>query len=418
MRKRFIFLMLILTASATIAHSQETIRFEHLNYDELITRSKKEKKPVMIYFTGTGCFLCVKMEKNVFPEPEISSFYNNQFINVESFDDSKKPDSATKQLRRRFGIISNPTFIFTDSTGVIIHKSGYKETDAFLLSGKQAISNDNYANWLKQFNEGRLTTQLVTNLLSAEQKPVLYADNNYNCMAETVLDRYFDLIPEKDYVSHENWHIIENYVANPFSNIFTYLLSHQSAFDQQNGHERVNKTIYTVLREGLMINDDEVLRNRAELLVNSSAHPMAKLVQQIRTLNNTDLGKIINDKKQLGLIILQYDTIMNQYAYILPALQINRFVRMLCESAPKNTVDLKKSSQWMRTILSKKENQDYDFYDTYALNCFLTNNLKEAVQAQEKSLTLAIQDKLDEEDLLPYKKALDKYKKAIHLISK
>nr|WP_294990751.1 thioredoxin fold domain-containing protein [uncultured Sediminibacterium sp.] len=413
--RKFISLTCLLFAlSVNCIPAQESIRFEHLKYEEIIEKSKREKKPVLIYFTGTGCFLCVKMEKNVFPKPEISQFYNTNFINVESFDDFKKPDSATKQLRRRYGIISNPTFIFTDSTGTIIHKSGYKETEQFLLTGKQAISNDNYKVWKEKIDAGYADASLMLNYLSAEQKPALYANDNYNCMAQIALDRYFDMIPEKDYVLPQNWLIIENYVANPFSKIFTYLLEHQPLFDQQNGHERVNKAIYTILREGLMINEDEAHRKRAELLVNSSNHPMAALVQKIRTLNNTDLNKAINDKKQIAYMTLQYDSLMNHYSYLLPALQVNNFVRNLCESAAKiNTDILNKCNKWMSLIISKPENQDYDFYDTYALSCFLTNNFKEAVQAQENSIALAVQDKLDSEELLPYKKALEKYKKAL-----
>lgn len=114
------------------------------------------------------------MEKNVFPKPEISQFYNNTFIAVESFDDSEKPDSATKQLRRRFGIISNPTFIFTDSTGTVIHKSGYKETEQFLLVGKQAISNENYKVWKEKIDKGLADASLMLKYLSAEQKPSLF----------------------------------------------------------------------------------------------------------------------------------------------------------------------------------------------------------------------------------------------------
>ena len=134
----------------------ETIDFSFLPYNDFIKKSKETGKPIMIYFTGTGCSLCIKMEKLVFPLEEIRNFYNSSFINIELFDDFKKPDSAIKQLQRKYGIVSQPTFIFIDSTGEVIHKSGYKEKNDFLLVGQQAIGTDNYRGWISLFDKGKV----------------------------------------------------------------------------------------------------------------------------------------------------------------------------------------------------------------------------------------------------------------------
>lgn len=413
MRKHLAILGICFCFTLNFLYAQSTIQFDHSNYEVFMTKAKKEKKPVMIYFTGTGCFLCVKMEKRVFNQPEVYQSYNENFINVESFDDSNKPDSATKQLRRRFGVISNPTFIFIDSTGEIIHKSGYKEKDGFILTAKQALSDDNYRNWLKQLNQGKMTSELVWKFLTAEQKPSLFSENYYQCTAQSILDKYFSSIPEKEYSLAKNWKIIEQYVANPFSDIFNYLIRHQEEFNAKNGEEKVNLTIYNIFRDGLMINTDEQHRKRAETLVKNSNHPMANLVQQIRVLNNTSSESVIKDQTGWNNIIRQYDSLMNRYAYILPPGQVSRFVEDLTKLTPTKKDDIIKAKKWMNLIVNKKENEDYDYYALYALTCFLTNDITEAIKAQEKAIQLAIQDKLDKEDIDKFEESLKKYRSSV-----
>lgn len=79
--------------------AQETIAFRYDQFDDFIQQAKISNKPVMIYFTGTGCSLCKIMEREVFNQEKIFSFFNRHFISVESFDDFKKPDTATRALR-------------------------------------------------------------------------------------------------------------------------------------------------------------------------------------------------------------------------------------------------------------------------------------------------------------------------------
>jgi len=55
------------TFGNTKGQKNETINFSFLPYNDFIKKSKETGKPIMMYFTGTGCSLCIKMEKLVFP---------------------------------------------------------------------------------------------------------------------------------------------------------------------------------------------------------------------------------------------------------------------------------------------------------------------------------------------------------------
>lgn len=396
--------------------AQTSINLSFLNYDQLIARSRQEKKPVMIYFTGTGCFLCVKMEKNVFPKPEIAGFYNANFINVESFDDTKKPDSATKQLRRKFGIISNPTFIFTDSTGEIIHKSGYKEAEAFLLTAQQAVrKEDNYRSWKQQLKAGKADAALMLKYLSAEQKPSLYAESNFDCTAQKELDRYFDNIPQKAYTAPLNWEIIHKYVANPYSQVFTYLLTHDKEFIDIYGAQAVNEVIFTVLKDAWSGSRDSESYKKAEAFIRASSHPLAQLrVLQSDYLykNETALKKLFINSTETEKHIETFDSYLHKYPYLFNIYDVNTTVNTILQSNPAKKEYYQKAKKWMQLMLSIPTNEDYDFYATLALACFQTKDYKAAIEAQTKAVQLAIKEELEKEELELYQKKLMEYKQA------
>lgn len=412
MRKLCCCLLLVFSTLSGIVYAQETIRFEYLNYDELIARSKKEKKPVMIYFTGTGCFLCVKMEKNVFPQPDISRFYNNTFINVESFDDTQKPDTATKQLRRKFGIISNPTFIFTDSTGVVIHKSGYKEMPGFLLTGQQAVSSDNYKAWKQIINAGKADATMMLKYLSAEQKPALYAETNFVCEAQNTLDQYFNSIPGKDYTLPANWEIIRNYVANPFSQVFSYLLKHQADFTNRYGLKEVNEVIYRIIVDAWSGGSDTEGYKNAEAYTRSSTHTIAKLLVLQRDYlykGNNNLKALLRSPDKAGKYMYTFDSCFQQYPYLFSIYTVNDIVNTLMDQLPDRIDFLNQAKNWMYTLLALPGREDYDFLATYARACFLTGDYQKAVIAQEKAIQLALKYELDKEEMDTYKKQLQLY---------
>lgn len=414
-----ILLLLAYTFASLICENlkaQETIKFEYLNYDALIARSKQEKKPVMIYFTGTGCFLCVKMEKSVFPKPEITSFYNANFINVESFDDTRKPDSATKQLRRKFGIISNPTFIFTDSTGEVIHKSGYKETEAFLLTAQQAVSKeDHYKSWEQQLKTGNPNATLILKYLSAEQKPALYAESDFVCEAQTQLDLYFDAIPSKEYTQSGNWEIIRKYVANPYSQVFTYLLNHDKEFSALYGEQAVNEVIFTVLKDAWSGGSDTEAYKKAEAFIRKSSHPLAQLrVLQIDYLyrNENALKKLFLNSAETEKYLATFNTYLNKYPYLFNKYNVNTSAKSILNNSDAKKDHYQKAKSWMQFILAIPENEHYELYATLALASFYTKDYNQAVKAQTKALQLATKEEVEKEELDLYQKKLREYKQA------
>jgi thioredoxin-related protein len=392
------------------AISQQTIAFTDLSYNNLLARAKKENKLAMIYFTGTGCSLCIEMEKHVFTSEAVNGFYNKNFISLESFDDAYKPDSATKRLRRHFGVISNPTFIFIDGNGKIVHKSGYQTAENFLKVGNQAISpDDNYRGWSKRINEGKLDTETVSKFLSFEQSPYLYSASEYHCRAQEVLDQYFAAVPQEDYSNAANWKIINNYVYNPYSDIFNYLLKNEVAFEKKYGKKAVTKKIYEVFYDAWSGNMGSEAYKKAERFVRNETNPMARVLVQYHEMNPAGEHLMKDRHADWQPFLQKYNNTVGQYAYVINAYFIYNVAKSVCEQEPANVENIRIVNYWMKEMLKEKDREEYDYLDVYAKTHFLLGNKKEAKELEEKAIQLAIDAKADQEDLEALRKNLAAY---------
>jgi thiol:disulfide interchange protein len=59
------------------------------DYEKALLLSKQENKPILIDFTGWACVNCRKMEENVWTDPAVMSFIQNNFILVSLYVDDK-----------------------------------------------------------------------------------------------------------------------------------------------------------------------------------------------------------------------------------------------------------------------------------------------------------------------------------------
>jgi thiol:disulfide interchange protein DsbD len=79
------------------------------DYDQAIAVSKQQHKPIMIDFTGWNCVNCRKMETNVFPDPQIISRLQNDFVVLQLVIDDKTELPASEQTISTFSHKKNTT---------------------------------------------------------------------------------------------------------------------------------------------------------------------------------------------------------------------------------------------------------------------------------------------------------------------
>jgi len=411
MQKKTTFLIGILVSVCLCCYCQPSIQFGKEGYDTFLKKAKDKNKLVMVYFTGTGCSLCIKMEKQVFTVPEVYTLYNQRFINVESYDDWDKPDENIKALRKKYNIISNPTFLFLDKDGNIVHRAGYGDKNYFINVGKQASGNDNYRNWVKKIEAGDYAPELVSKYLSVELPPRLYSEDNFLCSSQTVLDNYFKSVPEQQFSSAFNWKLINSYVANPESAVFNYLIANQATFNEKYGKTIIDRKIYDVYYTYWSGNRGSASFKKAETMVRSSIVPMARLLVKIRAMAD-EAYKIKNDSNAGWLDFIHiYDPDIREYPHVLSIAEINSWVEAICKKHSSDREAIVSVNKWMQPLLSYPENRDYDYWHTYAQTFYLMGDKTNAINTQKKAIATGKKEKLSKEDMAELETGLKLYMK-------
>jgi thioredoxin-related protein len=135
-----------------IEYSQNKIfeNYGEIDYEKLLEKSKKNKKPVLMYFTGYACVNAIKMEQRVLSKKDIIDKLKTDFnfVSVYVDDDTPLPEKEWIKSRRgriiktvgrknyelqvtKFKSGFQPYFVIIDKNGEIIKKQGYSDLDTF-----------------------------------------------------------------------------------------------------------------------------------------------------------------------------------------------------------------------------------------------------------------------------------------------
>jgi len=94
----------------------------YTNIKEAITVSNKEKKPLMLFFTGSDwCGWCMHLQAEVFKTPEFDKWAKERVILVELDFPRRTPQAdelkmQNNELQQFFGVQGYPTVYFTNAT--------------------------------------------------------------------------------------------------------------------------------------------------------------------------------------------------------------------------------------------------------------------------------------------------------------
>ena len=107
------------------------------DYDEGLAYARKEKKPILIDFSGYGCVNCRKMEASVWPDPKVKEILEKQYVLITLMVDDKeklsKPITVTENgkkvklttvgekwsflQRYKFGANAQPYYVIINEKG-------------------------------------------------------------------------------------------------------------------------------------------------------------------------------------------------------------------------------------------------------------------------------------------------------------
>jgi thiol:disulfide interchange protein DsbD len=86
--------------------------WSEMPYDRALTIARRDKKPLLIDFTGVTCTNCRWMEKNMFPRPEVAGEFSN-YVLVKAFTDRNTPADRTNQelMKKLTGKVTLPIYV-------------------------------------------------------------------------------------------------------------------------------------------------------------------------------------------------------------------------------------------------------------------------------------------------------------------
>ncbi|AZJ32109.1 thioredoxin family protein [Tenacibaculum mesophilum] len=140
------------TVIEPLEYSQNKIfeNYGKVDYEKLLEKSKKNKKPVLMYFTGYACVNAIKMEQRVLSKKKIIDKLKTDFnfVSVYVDDNTPLPEKEWGKSRRgrliktvgrknyelqvnKFKSGVQPYFVIIDANGKIIKNQGYSDLDTF-----------------------------------------------------------------------------------------------------------------------------------------------------------------------------------------------------------------------------------------------------------------------------------------------
>ena len=154
----------------SLSQSQtEGIKFESgLSWNQVKEKAKREDKMIFMDCFATWCAPCKVMDKNIFPNERVGSFFNKHFICVKTQMDQTSSDvSNIKEwyedaltMKAKYSIDSYPTYLFFSPEGFLVHREvgSVENADHFigyatnaldpakqyytLIAGEKVIKND------------------------------------------------------------------------------------------------------------------------------------------------------------------------------------------------------------------------------------------------------------------------------------
>lgn len=131
------FAICLFTSANSFSQEHKTASLEkapvnwEATYKKALKKSKKEKKPVLIYFTGSDwCGPCKVLDKKLFHSEKFKALADKDLILYEADSprnqDLISPDKLeiNNDLKRKYKIRSFPTLVFVNHKGKMI---GYKK---------------------------------------------------------------------------------------------------------------------------------------------------------------------------------------------------------------------------------------------------------------------------------------------------
>ena len=133
--KNAIFILALLITGFSFVAQETEITFVNGDFENALEEAREKNKLVYIDCQTSWCGPCKAMERDVFTNRDVASFYNEHFVSI-SLDMEKEGEA----VKTEFEVSAYPTHLFVDADRRMIHRaSGYQSSSQFVETGNNAI---------------------------------------------------------------------------------------------------------------------------------------------------------------------------------------------------------------------------------------------------------------------------------------
>ncbi len=228
-------LLIALGLFTSLNADAQGINFEQGTWDEILAKAGKEGKLVFMDAYTTWCGPCKMMSKSTFTDARVAEFYNKNFICAKI--DMEKGEGPA--LSEHYGVQAYPTLLFVNANGALVHKGvGYMEPNGFIALGEKALDpGSQLENLVRQYESGRSDLPFVVKLIGA-----LESANDQR--ASEIGSKFVSSLTSFD--NPEVYPLLRQYVSDPTSPAFAYLVKNKSVIFEGEPEETVNSSVLDI----------------------------------------------------------------------------------------------------------------------------------------------------------------------------
>lgn len=366
-------LILFITLPHVVNAQEKTgIHFEQKSFKDILKKSAQTNKLIFVDAYTSWCIPCKWMDKNVFVNDTISTFYNANFVNFkQDMEKGEGPD-----LRKKYNVSVYPTYLFLSSDGTVLHRSTSKmEVQEFLELGKAVLNPKKTLSVLNsKYELGDRSTELMWDFTIALKQ-------SRDPRVTKIKDELVASLTDNQLVSELGWSIIEQFPLKEGDRLGKVLIANQPKFEAIGGKSSVQKVVDQMATSSLYSlsrqDPDKFMLKLNELKKSSSDQ---------RSLILIELSHYMDHKKADELLKLMRDARYNYFSK--NAADLSFIIRKIAQDNFQDE-KVRQEAYEIGKITIGMMPDDYSTQGTFADVCFMMNKKAEGVQAANKAYELA-----------------------------
>lgn len=218
-----VLMMLGYPSWSDISKDGAKVDFLKTSFADVVAQAKNEGKMIFFDAYTTWCGPCKMMDSQVFVDPKVAAFFNENFINAK-FD---MEAGEGPELKQKYGVAAYPTFIFIDRNNEeSVHQLvGFIKAEGLLSEAEKVLSGEGtVASYSAKYQAGNRDKDFVMSYLDVLDKSYQKEE------AEQVAKEYLATQPLESLGETENWQIFIQYINDPYSPAFVYFQDHLQDF--------------------------------------------------------------------------------------------------------------------------------------------------------------------------------------------